>query len=140
VIAAAVALGDTEPDLLAELHTELAFANRIGTAPGYPTVARVGELADGAADRRDATTSMVLRLAAMAAFRDPAAGPATGSLAMRAAASLSHTEPPGRRGAVFGCLVLAVTERLDGVLTAITTVRELEPVPRIMERDRVARS
>jgi hypothetical protein len=125
VVAAAVALGDTEPDLLADLHTELAIADRIRTAPGYPTKARVGELADRAAARGDEATSLLLRVAALAALRDPAVGPAAGPLAVRAAACLSRAEPADAAALYWIGLVLAATDRLDGVLPAINATRSI---------------
>ncbi len=113
ILAAAAALGDTDPDLLADLHTELALANRIGAAPGWPTAARVKELADRAAARGDATTGRLLRLAALAALRDPASGAQAGPLAIRAATDLSHAAVPDA-AALFGtCMVLVATDRLD---------------------------
>ena len=125
VVAAAVALGDTEPDLLADLHTELAIADRIGTAPGYPTQARVGELADRAAARRDEATSLLLQVAAMTVLRDSAAGPAAGPLAAQAAACLSRAEHADTAAMYSIGLVLAVTDRLDGVLPAVNAARNM---------------
>ena len=125
VVAAAVALGDTEPDLLADLHTELAIADRIRTAPGYPTKGRVGELADRAATRGDEATSLLLRVATLAALRDPAVGPAAGPLAVRAAACLSRAEPADAAALYWIGLVLAATDRLDGVLPAINATRSI---------------
>jgi DNA-binding CsgD family transcriptional regulator len=122
VIAVATVIGDTDPELLADLHTELAIANRIGTAPGYPTTARVGELADRAAARGDDTTSLLLRLATLTALHDPATGPAAGSLATRAAASLSSAKFPDIAALFMTSVILSATERLDTALAAVDTV------------------
>jgi DNA-binding CsgD family transcriptional regulator len=84
---------------------------------------RVGELADRAAARGDEATSLLLRVAAMTVLRDPAAGPAAGPLAVQAAACLSRAEPADTAAMYSIGLVLAVTDRLDGVLPAINAAR-----------------
>jgi DNA-binding CsgD family transcriptional regulator len=125
VVAAIAALGDTEPDLLADLHTELAIAGRIGAAPAHPTTARVRELADRAAAHGDDTTSLLLRLVDLAPLFDPATAGAAGPLAAQAANNLSRAETPDAAALLTTFVVLVATDRLDVALQAINAVLQI---------------
>ena len=114
VVAAVRALGDADPDLVAELETELALTWRIGTAPGLPSTARVEELAAIAAARGQDATSRLLQLAALDPLRRPDVDPDAAVAAARAAATL--TTDAGAMHAAGTALV--ATDRLDDLLHA----------------------
>jgi DNA-binding CsgD family transcriptional regulator len=118
VIDAVQALGDADPDLVAELETELALTWRIGTAPGLPSIARVLELADIAAARGQDATSRLLRLAALDPLRHPETDPDAAIVAARAAATGSTDT-----GALHAAgSVLIATDRIHDLLPVTDAV------------------
>jgi hypothetical protein len=124
VLAAVAALGDTDPDLVDELHSELALASRIGTAEGMPTATRVGELAAGAADRGDAATGLALHLAALDSLRDPGAEAAATAIALRAAELASRGVTVDVGGFYRTCNILMAADRSAAVLPAVDIMIE----------------
>ena len=122
VTAAVVALGATEPDLVAELQTELALAERVGSAPGWPTAARVRELVARADARGDGLKALLLRQAALSPLRDPDVGPAATALAAEVLARASLVDLDDVGAFYTNALVLFVNDRPDTVLPAVTAL------------------
>ena len=84
------------------------------------------ELADRAAAHGDDTTSLLLRLVALAPLNDPATAGAAGPLAAQAATNLSRAETPDA-AALYSTtfVVLVATDRLDVALQAINAVLQI---------------
>ncbi len=124
VTAAVAALGDTDADLVDELHTELAMASRIGTAPGTPSAARVSELAATAAGRGAEAMSLALRLAALNPLFEPGASAAAGAVAARAAELASRVAVDDVGGFYMACNTLVAVDRSAAVLPAVDAMIE----------------
>jgi DNA-binding CsgD family transcriptional regulator len=124
VVAALASLGGAEPDLVAELETELALSLRIGTGPGRPSPSRVEELAAIASGRGDEPTSRLLRLAALGLQYDPTVGPVATALAAEAVADAVRTELADV-GAYYRIYVyLIAADEMDVVLSTVDATVE----------------
>lgn len=118
VRAAIKALGDTDPELVAELETELVLGGRIGPGRGWPSRARVEELAVRAETCHGPATCLLLRLAASGGLHDPSSTRQAAELAREAAASASGMLLAEGGSLYAAGTVLIATEQLDAALAA----------------------